>query len=100
MTPPKLPRRIQVLTRWYTLKYDRKLQKYGECDRVARTIRINPDTCETEDIILQTLWHEIAHAFAWEAGLCNILNPDAEEMFVENIASVIVHLTGGKLKIP
>lgn len=97
MKNPKLPKKIRVLTRMYTVRTNNKISEYGRVDRHTCVIEINRQKCERPEVVMQTFWHEVGHAWVWEAGICNFLNGQAEEMAVESFAALVIDLTGGKI---
>lgn len=94
----RLPKSIPVFGRNYMIAYNDKLDAYGICNRHQGKIEINPAQCETKELIIKTLWHEIGHAWCWEAGMCNFLTSQAEEMIVESFANLNYHLHGGSFR--
>jgi Zn-dependent peptidase ImmA (M78 family) len=94
----KLPKRVKVLTRWYEIKIDNKMEAFGECHYKERIIKVNVKKCEKKDVVRQTFWHEVGHAWCWESGISNNTNSTTEEMLVESFAAVLIDMTGGVYK--
>lgn len=63
----RLPRKIPILGRVYSISYNETLDAYGICNRHKATIEINPVRCENKELIIKTTWHEIGHAWTWES---------------------------------
>lgn len=93
-----LPKIIPILGRNYSVRYNQDLECYGLCNRHQAVIEINPEKCEIRELIIKTLWHEIGHGWVWEAGMCNFLSTQAEEMVVESFANLNYSLHGGSFK--
>jgi hypothetical protein len=98
----KLPREIRVLNSVYTVKFDEAMRGSplaGEIQYHKRLIRLNPEMKKAPAYeTIQTLWHEIVHAYAHESGLNQFLSDQAKEMVCESLSRLIIDLTGGKIK--
>lgn len=95
--PPKLPKFVKILGRKYTVAYDPELHCYGQCRMILGEIFINAERCETREMVVKTLWHEIFHGWSWESGLHNFTTVNLEEMICETLANTVYVLTGGAM---
>lgn len=83
-----IPSRVNIFGKKYKVKNSNILKDHGIeglCDGEKSTILISTHSQEP----IQTLLHEIGHAVFERTGLCQAINPELEEIVVENIARAI-----------
>ena len=91
----KFPKKIRVLGVWYSIRtYKRTLRIEGDDGSYGGVIRYNKskiDICVQEDTqqMMKTLWHEIYHAFRWEARACE---NDTDEYLAQSFSSMMMGL--------
>jgi hypothetical protein len=98
----KLPKSVRILNNVYAIEFDAELGGRGlagEVDYAKKAICLNPELSTLPPYeLLQTLWHEIIHAYSQEAGLNQILQAQSREMVCESLSRLIIDLTGGKIR--
>tara|TARA_R110002096_G_scaffold400805_2_gene597530 strand:+ start:176 stop:502 length:327 start_codon:yes stop_codon:yes gene_type:complete len=65
----------------------------GLCDPINKVIYI-----DSEVNLMDTLLHEIGHAYIHEVALDQVMTPEIQEIVVENFAQVLTDLFDIKLK--
>jgi hypothetical protein len=81
-----LPQQIEFMSqKWSirTARYKELDNCLGQCDPTTNTIIIDPDL--PDDVMLQTLFHEIIHS--WEITLCQNLT----EQQVDVLSTAMIH---------
>lgn len=89
----KIPRRVNVLSEVYLVKWQRGLREShgadGMCDPDKYTIYLDPALRSNARVLKRVLWHEIGHAYCFESGLHENLHLQAIEMFCQNFSALV-----------
>jgi len=87
----KLPNRLYVLGVKYALKQKIGLAEsgsFGECSPAKKKIDIDSNIKIDEDI-LETLGHEIMHAYLYESSMHNLFDEKTEEALCDLVGRLI-----------
>jgi len=99
-TTPNRPKKVFFLdyhinwyseAEWLMSPLDNNLQ--GQCDSHASCIHMRQQPYVHEQILRETLWHEILHAIWWHMGLRD--NPVRTEDYEANEEEIILRLSHG-----
>lgn len=85
----RLPKIVGVLGEVYKIKLVSKLMEREGCEGwcCSHTYTIAIDSSITGRALEKVYWHEVGHAFAFESGLHEFMNPQSREMFAQCFAN-------------
>lgn len=70
----------------------------GLCVKTKKVILLDAELRGRD--LWETFYHEVAHGLMYESGLGEFVDVQAEEMFAQAFASVLIALNKKNLKIP
>jgi len=88
----KIPKKIQVLTETYQVIFSSTLsENEGFLGKVYNgVITLDSSLLSDPKSLERVFYHEVAHAFMFEAGINDFVHRHALEMIAENMAAFIV----------
>ena len=95
----QLPRQVKVCGVWYTISISRNPPKTpGSPDGASGTVDFNKSSikiwgAKDNQQKWKTLWHEVYHAFWWEArGMSHEYNDEHDEYMASSFATMMMGL--------
>ena len=85
----KLPKQVSVLGETYVIKRIASLMEREGCEGwcCSHTYTIAIDSSIKGRALAKVYFHEVGHAFAFESGLHEFMNPQSREMFAQAFAN-------------
>ena len=89
-----IPKKVRVLNYEYKIcersDLNSSLECDGLCDPNARVIYLQKNL--PKEMKTRVLMHELMHALQFEAGFCDILNHQTQEIFAETVAGFLCQI--------